>query len=960
MSFKFWPRFVVPVVLSLAWVCTQPSLAADLAADMQASGGTRAVVSEGGHLSIRHERFRLANGFEVILVEDHRLPLVAFNLWVHAGPRNESTGQTGFAHLFEHLMFAGSRHIPRGRADQFVEGAGGTDSNGSTDFDRTNYFFTLPSNQLELGLWIKSDMLGYMIDEVDAVALANQQDVVRNERRQSIENRPYGVVEEAAYQALFPEGHPYRAMVMGSHADIQSIQLADVKAFARTYYRPNNATLVLAGDFDPREARRLVEKYFGTLKAGPTVPPVAVTTPVIDAERRLLMTDQVELPRLDMLWLTSPLFQPGDADLDVAASILGGGKASRLYKKLVVERQSAQSVSVEQSSQSLNSVFWLQVLARKSASLDAIEADVDAELADLATKGPSDAEVQRARAEIETQMVARLEKVGALADTVNYYNQQAGDPDFAGKDLARYRAVTPESVRAAVAAQLRRQARVLVQTQPGDKHLAPEVPTPPSPKSAGLHDRESLNAPESWRLRPPRATAAHALSLPQAHRFVLANGLTVLHVEQRGLPLVSAALVLRAGQSANPLSQPGLSSFTAAMLQEGSSHRSGQAIADEMAGLGASFSTGSGHDDARLQLSCLTSAFPKALAVLADVAMNPAFNEADVARLRQQRLGALAQQRDQAAGVAAVWANQLVYGSANPLGFSSLGHEDALAATTPERLRTFWQAHYRPDQAALVVSGDIGAAELHELSARLFGGWVRPDGDAPVSIAVIAAPVQSSPTRLLFVDKPGAAQTALAVVQAGPRADAPDAASVRVMNAALGGLFTSRINHELREVKGYTYGIYSSYAMERDSGMFSVRGDVRSDVTGAALAELFKQLQAMRATPLGRAELEKARNAELLALPGLYDTNVVVANSYASRWALGLADDSVVKLPGQIAAVTVKSAYQALREHLDPERLVVVAVGDRAQALPQLKAWGRQPLVLGDVAGHVLPPALSP
>ncbi|MBV8125930.1 MAG: insulinase family protein, partial [Paucibacter sp.] len=511
MSFKLWPSFAAATAVCLALLHSKPAQAAD----MQSPAGTRAVVSDSGHLSIRHEKFRLANGFEVILVEDHRLPLVAFNLWVHAGPRNESTGQTGFAHLFEHLMFAGSRHIPRGQADQLVEAAGGTDSNGSTDFDRTNYFFTLPSNQLELGLWIKSDMLGYMIDEVDAVALANQQDVVRNERRQSIENRPYGVVDEAAYQALFPEGHPYRAMVMGSHADIQSIRLADVKAFARTYYRPNNATLVLAGDFDPREARRLVEKYFGTLKAGPAVPPVAVPTPVITAERRLSMSDQVELPRLDMLWLTSPLFQPGDADLDVAAVVLGGGKASRLYKKLVVERQSAQSINVEQASQSLSSVFWLQVLARKSASLAAIEADVDAELADLATRGPTEAELQRARAEIETQMVARLEKVGTLADTVNYYNQQAGDPDYADKDLARYRAVTVESVRAAVATQLRKQARVLVQTQPGDKVLAPDVPTPPAPKAAGLRDRASLNAPENWRQHQPKATAAHALSLPQ-------------------------------------------------------------------------------------------------------------------------------------------------------------------------------------------------------------------------------------------------------------------------------------------------------------------------------------------------------------------------------------------------------------------------------------------------------------
>ena len=273
---RFMPA--APAAITLAVLTAIGGLHAAVAAPA-AAAGTSAVSTVGGTLNVKLEKVKLPNGFEVILVEDHRLPLVAFNLWVHAGPRNEAKGQTGFAHLFEHLMFAGTRHIPRGQADKIIDAAGGTDSNGTTDFDRTNYFFTLPSNQLELGLWLKSDMLGYMIDEVDSVSLANQQDVVRNERRQSVENRPYGIVEEALYQALFPEGHPYRATVIGSHADIQSIKLEDVKAFARSYYRPNNATLVLAGDFDPAQAKRLVQKYFGPLKAGDPVPPVKVEQP---------------------------------------------------------------------------------------------------------------------------------------------------------------------------------------------------------------------------------------------------------------------------------------------------------------------------------------------------------------------------------------------------------------------------------------------------------------------------------------------------------------------------------------------------------------------------------------------------------------------------------------------------------------------------------------------------------
>lgn len=944
-------------LLALAALCTSLGAAVNpaVAADAAAGPGLGSVIASQGQLAIRHEKLRLANGFEVILVEDHRLPLIAFNLWVHAGPRNEAAGQTGFAHLFEHLLFAGTQHIPRGEADKIVEAVGGTDANGSTNFDRTNYFFTLPSNQLELGLWLKADMLGYMIDKVDPVALANQQDVVRNERRQSVENRPYGIVEEAVYQALFPLGHPYRATVIGSHADIQAIKLDDVKAFSRTYYRPNNATLVLAGDFKPAEAKKLLQKYFGTLKSGEPVPPVVAEQPRVTAEKRVQVSDRIELSRLNLAWHTPAMFKPGDADLDVASHILGGGRASRLYKKLVYERQIAQSVQVGQESLSLGSVFGIEVVARPDKALDEIEALVDAELAELAKNPPSAEELQRARATIETQLLARMEKVGTLADLLNHYNQMAGDPDFVGRDLARYQAVTPESVRAAVAQWLGKQARVVVQATPGPQVLAVEVPTPPMPKpsSAALSSAElaSLNAPEAWRLKQPNAGPAKALLLPAGRRFTLANGLTVVLVAKPGLPLVSAALVLRAGQTANPAEQPGLASFTAAMLQVGTQTRSAQQLADQVANLGAVLTTAAGTEDARIEVSSLKSNFAAALGLLADVSLHPVFSPDEVLRQQGERLAALAQQREQAPALAALVANQMVYGAGHPLAVSSLGNEAAIKATDRAALQQFWQQHYRPDQAALVVAGDITETELRGQAEALFGAWSRPASAVAVRAA---APLRSSSARVVLVDKPGAAQTALAVVAAGPRAADPQSASIKVMNAALGGMFTSRINNELREVKGYTYGIYSAYAMGRDSGLFGIRGSVRTDVTGAALADMFAQIDGMRAKPMGAAELTRVRNAQLLSLPGLFDTNRVVVSSYASNWSLGLAPDAIVKLPAKFAAVNAASAFAAARQQVDAPGLIVVAVGDAAKVLPQLKAWGRQPLEQRDAAGELL------
>lgn len=940
-------RFQLLAAAALCLAMTSPLGAQPAAKQKRSAGGVRA---ESNSVSVHYESLSLANGFELIMVPDHRLPLVAVNLWVHAGPRNEAKGQTGFAHLFEHLMFAGTRHISRGEYDKIIDSVGGTDANGSTDFDRTNYYFTLPSNQLAVGLWLKADMIGYMIDEVDSVALANQQDVVRNERRQRIENEPYGIVEEALYQALFPEDHPYRALVMGSHADIQSIKLDDVKAFSKTYYRPNNATLVLAGDFDVSEAKRLVQKYFGSLKAGDPVPPVTVVQPAITSERRITVTDRVELPRLTLAWHTPAIYQPGDADLDVAASVLGAGKSSRLYKKLVYERQIAQAVNVAQDSLSLGSVFTIEVVARPDQSLDEIERVVDEELTALATRAPSAEEVQRAQAAFETQHFARMEKVLGLTELIQQYNQLAGDPGYLGKDLARHRAVTSESVRAVAAAQLRKDARVVVQAMPGPQVLPSEVPTPATSTIAARGERESVNADEPWRMRRPAAGEGRALALPAGKRFSLANGLTVVHVAKPGIPLVSAVLVVRGGQDANPIDRPGLAGFTAAMLQEGTSTRSSQALSDEIADLGAELTIASGREDARVELTSLKAKFPAALALMADVTLNPSFDGIEIERRKKARLAALAQQREQPSAVAAVVANSAIYGNRHPLGVSPLGDEASIAATDRAALAHFWQTHYRPDQSALVVAGDVTLGEARRLATALFGGWKRPD--VPTASSARATPISTS-AKVVMVDKPGAPQTALAVVAAGPRAGDPEAPAITVMNAAMGGLFTSRINTLLREVKGYTYGIYSTYTMGRESGIFGVRGGVRTDVTGAAVSDVWNEIEAMRAKPLGKDELTRVRNALLLSLPGQFETGRVIASSYADAWSLDLPEDYIVRQPARLATVTAARAFAAAQTYIDPASLIVIAVGDHAKLAPQFEALGREPVEMRDSDGKL-------
>ena len=395
-------------------------------------------------------------------------------------------GRTGFAHLFEHMMFQGSKHVPGTRISSCWKARAPAASTARPSFDRTNYFETVPSNQLELALWLESDRMGYLLDKVDQGQLSNQQDVVRNERRQSVENRPYGIVEEELYHQLFPKAHPYYADVIGSHADIQAAKLEDVKNFFKLYYAPNNASLAIVGDIDRAATRKLVEKYFGSLKRGSPVPKIAAVTPPITSERRAVVKDRVELPRVYMGWITSPIFKAGDADASIAATILGGGKTSRLYKSLVYEKQIAQDVSAQQEPLMLGSVFQVEATARPGHTADEIEKAIDVELTRFRDAGPDAREVEQARNLIETRIVQRLETLGGfggVADRLNMYNHHLGTPDYLAQDIGRYEKVTAASVKAFAQQQLRPNSRAVMHAVPGQADLGPQVATP-KPASA--------------------------------------------------------------------------------------------------------------------------------------------------------------------------------------------------------------------------------------------------------------------------------------------------------------------------------------------------------------------------------------------------------------------------------------------------------------------------------------------
>ncbi len=901
---------------------------------------------------LEFEKYKLPNGLEIILSEDHRLPMVAVNLWYHVGPANEETGRTGFAHLFEHMMFQGSKHIQANEHIQRVEAAGASDFNGTTDFDRTNYFETLPANQLELALWLESDRMGYLLDRLDQTNLTTQQAVVRNERRESVENQPYGIVEEGMFHMLFPKTHPYYADVIGSHADIQAAKLEDVKKFFKLYYAPNNASLAIVGDFDKATAKKWVEKYFGPLKQGAAVPKVTAATPPLTEERRAVIQDRIELPRVYMAWITSPIFKPGDADADMAAIILGGGRSSRLYKKLVYEKQIAQNVLSQQQSLILGSVFTVQVTARPGHTPEELEKAINEELDKFRAEGPSAEEVERARNTIQTRIITGLETLGGfggVADRLNEYNHYLGSPDFLAQDIARYASVTPASVRAFAERELKPTARAVVHAIAGEQKLAPEVPTPETQKTPSGAGAESINADEPWRAKAPGAGPERAMHLPVPKSFQLANGLTVIYNERPGLPVVSANLVVRSGSDSNPLDRPGLANFSVGMLTQGTAKRNALQIADEAARLGADLGTNSTMDASFVSTRALKNNFPAALGLLAEVALQPSFPEAEINRQRASRLAALAERReDPSVAVGQVMVAAL-YGPQHPYGHPEIGTGEGINLTTRDDITGFWKKDFVPNNAALIVAGNISEAELRSLAEKEFGAWQAGSPAKPT----LGTP-QTTSARIVLVDAPGSPQTQIRVATIAAARSTPDFAALEVMNASLGGLFSSRINLNLREAHGYTYGAGSVFIYRRGPGPFMVGSGIRTEVTAAAVGEIFKEIRRMAESSVTPEELAMAKDSQVRSLPGLFETSANASSTFGNLYVYDLGLDYYAKLPGDLSSVTAQGVGAVAKKYLVADKLIVVAVGDRAKIEADLLKLNLGKEELRDADGNLI------
>jgi zinc protease len=889
------------------------------------------------------DKHTLANGLDVLLVEDHRLPQVSVDLWYHVGPVNEEKGRTGFAHLFEHMMFQKSKHVPEDTFFKFLESAGASNVNGSTGNDRTNFYETVPTNQLELVLWLESDRMGYLLDDVTEASFKNQQDVVRNERRQNFDNRPFGVVEEAMAHLMYPKDHPYYGQVIGSHEDIQAAQLKDVKTFFKQYYVPNNASIAIVGDIDKAKTVALVEKYFGTLKRGPDIPPVTVTTPPITEERFQVVKDRVDLPKLYMAWIVPPIYTDEDALADITADILGGDKVSRLYKSLVYDKRIAQDVIAYNYSNTLGSVFTIEATAARDHMPEELKNEIDAQLETLRMTAPSATELAGSQRSIERGLLFSLESGGGIADRINAYNHHKKDPMFLEKDIERYRKATPEAIHEFVGKYLAKNSRVVVYGVPGEPVHSPD---PPATKSASKEGGESVNADEAWREKPPTPGPDPKLVFPSLQSFQLTNGLTVILDSRKGLPVVAASLDLKGGIAANPPGKPGLAAYMLDMLDEGTTTRSALEYAEQLKQAGVSVTTVAGRDYSGVVLTSTKGTLATGFDLLADAVLNPAFDEKEVERLRKNRIGELSQLKQDPGQVADVLTVLSLNGKDNPYGYPGLGTEASVQAISVQDLKSFWQQQVQPGNAALVVSGDTTKDELMPLLEKSFGKWMGASAPA------INLPVPTVKRRVVLVDTPGAPQTQVRVALPGPMRSTPDYASLLVMNEILGGAFSSRINMNIREAHGYAYGANTWTRTLAHGGWIVAGAGVRTPTTAPAVKEMVKEMEQMGTQPVKPEEIALAKSSLVRSFPSWFETTSQTVNIISEIPVYNLGLDYYPEYAKKIDAVTEADIQNVAKKYLVPANMIVIAVGDRKAIESGLKSGGLGDLEIQDADGN--------
>ncbi len=862
------------------------------------------------NVDIPYKKFVLENGLTLIVHEDHKAPIVAVNVWYHVGSKNEKPGKTGFAHLFEHLMFGGSENVKSVYIKEF-EKIGATDLNGTTSNDRTNYFETVPVPALDYVLFLESDRMGHLLGSFDKKTLDLQRGVVQNEKRQG-ENQPYGIVDQLITDATWPARHPYSWTVIGSMEDLNAASLDDVKEWFRTYYGPSNATLSIAGDIDAETARTKVEKYFGDIPAGPPVAHQEAWVAKMSGTHRERAEDHVPQSRIYKIWNVP---QHGAADatfLSLAARCLAEGKTAPLYKRLVYDEQIATAVNAFVDENEIASQFRVQVTVKPGQDLVRAETVIDEELARLIARGPTPDELERARTTYVANFVRGLDRVGGFggkSDVLAQGQVFLGDPAAYKTELKRIQSATPADVRSAAQRWLSDGVFVL------EVHPVPALKN----TSQGVD-----------RSKPPEVTSAAVSKIPKLQRATLSNGLKLVLAERHDIPVVNASMVFDAGFAADQFGNPGTGLLAATLLTDGTRTRDALHISDELDRLGAQMSASSTLDTTTVSLSAIKPKLDESLAIFADTILNPSFPESDFEREKKLQIARIEREKSQPLQVALRTFPALIYGKGHAYGnpLTGSGTAESLARIGRDDLIRFHQTWMRPNAATLVVAGDTTLAEIQPKMEKLFANW-KPAELPKKNLALVGLPAKPV---VYLIDRPGAQQSYIIAGQPALPRNTPQEIATDVMNDLIGGTFSSRLNMNLREDKHWSYGAFSLFFAAKGQQPFITLAPVQTDKTKESLVEVNRELHEFaRAKPVTDAELQADISNRVLSLPGSRESLRSLEQTVREMVIFGYPDDYFDTYADKVEKLRTADIADVANTVIHPDNLVWVVVGDRAK-----------------------------
>ena len=900
-------------------------------------------------VDIPYQEFTLSNGLRVVVHTDRKAPIVAVNIWYHVGSKDEPAGRTGFAHLFEHLMFNGSENH-KGEFFEPFKQVGATDQNGTTNTDRTNYFENVPTTALDMALWMESDRMGHLLGAIDQKTLDEQRGVVQNEKRQG-ENQPYGQVWEKLSRAMYPVGHPYHHGVIGSMNDLNAASLEDVKNWFRTWYGPNNAVLVLAGDIDLATAKQKVAEYFGDIPATPTMAQPKVDVAKRSIDTREVMHDKVPQSRIYRVWNVA---QVGTQDIDqlqLFSQVLGGSKSSRLDKRLLHEDKLVDNVSSGVSGSQLGSNFYIFATVKQGVDPKKVEAIIDEELDRLIKDGPTKAELAQAKTVFRAGFIRGIERIGGFggkADILAECTVYEGDPGCFRKDLATIGKTNAAQLKAVGAKWLGVGSGTLV-VEPGERTPLAEDPTvKPAPMTLPPVDaRYKTIASDVDRSKGvPMPSSFPDLKFPELQRTTLNNGTKVILAERHDVPVVQMSYQFDGGYSSDAGHKPGTASFAMGMLDEGAGDLDSLAFGNRAEALGAALGAGASLDGSSVYLSALKENLDPSVALFATMLRQPRFEPKEIDRVKASWIAGIKQEKAQPNGAALRVLPPLLYGAQHPYGmpFSGSGTEAAVASLTRDDLVGFEHEWIRPEHATLIVVGDTTLPQIVPVLEKHFGDW-KGEGAAATAAAIpqVRRPAKA---RVYLIDQPGAVQANIFVGELVPSSKDPGATRLDFANSVLGGDFTSRLNMNLREDKHWSYGARSSIFGALGQRPWMAIAPVQIDKTADAIAEMRREITQYTSgkAPPTDAEMARMKNVQILSLPGAYETAAAVMGTIGSIVRYDRPDDYVFKRKAEIESLT-PDQVKAAAATIDPKAVTWVVVGDLKQIEAPVRA-----LKLGEVS----------